>query len=184
MPTLPRGHLYKDGINKNLQLNTFPPQMTMVYGIALYRITMNVSKFGLGPWIKNCWIILAHAVFIFQTMKHLLILALLYLYFLYTKETIPWVHRIASANRTSIDMEVMSLKTELSQRLCLSPEPLPLGAQGQLIPWFFVRALALFLSYLRKKMLSKNFDGTQGIHIIFSGIERIYSLFFSCRSAC
>ena len=54
-------------------------------------------------------------------------------------------------------MEVMSLKTELSQRLCLSPEPLPLGAQAQLIPWFFVRALALFLSYLRKENAVKEF---------------------------
>jgi hypothetical protein len=75
-----------------------------------YRITMNASKFGLRPWSKTCWIILAHAVFIFQTMKQLLILTLLYLYFLYTKEISSRVHRFVSVNRTSIDMEAMSLK--------------------------------------------------------------------------
>jgi len=63
----------------------------------------------------------------FRTMSYLLIQTCMYFGFSVRKNETVRVHRFASVNRTNIDMDAMSLKAELSQRLCLSPEPLQVG---------------------------------------------------------
>ena len=62
----------------------------------------------------------------------------------------------------------------LQKGCALSLEPLPLGCSkvNSFLGSLGVRALALFSLTCTKKMLSKNFDGTQGNHIIFSGTKR------------